>query len=471
MIVERVEQVGGGVVIEARARQAAAACPGCGTTSARVHGRYRRSLADLALAGQPLTIRLQVRRFACRVSACPRVTFAEQIDGLTAPHARYSPPLRAALVAVAVALAGRPGARLAATLGMQAGRDTLLTLLRRLPEPQIGEVSVVGVDDFSIRRGSSYGTIIVDMATGKAIDVLEGRTAEPFTRWLIDHPGAQVICRDRAGAYALAAREGAPDAIQCADRWHLWKNLAEHVERAVARHRTCLQQASTPATTDPATAGPPTPAAQPSWQPNPATEPGEEVAGAAPSGLAARIQQRYIAIKALQAEGHGLRHIARELDLDRKTVRRFAQATSVDDILARTLDRAGLLDAYQPYLTKRWHQGCRDVTTLHAELRQRGYRGSIRTVYRYLQPLRALPPLDPAKAAASVQPAPPKIRNVTNWLLRRPEDLDHHEQASSRHHPSRMPAPGPARRTHHRLRQDDGPPHRDRRSGHLAGRR
>jgi len=374
VIVERVAQTGDGVVIEARARQAAARCPGCGTVSARVHGRYQRSLADLALVGQPMTIRLQVRRFACQVLECPRVTFVEQVDGLTAPHARYSPPLRTALVAVAVALAGRPGARLAATLKMPASRDTLLGLLRQVPEPDIGVITVVGVDDFAVRRGSSYGTIIVNMATGKAIDVLEGRTAEPFTRWLIDHPGAQVTCRDRAGAYAVAARDGAPDAIQCADRWHLWRNLAEHVERAVARHRTCLTQASMPTPTA-ACPSRSTSQDEPAAAPD---EPDDEPASVVPSALAARIQHRYATIQALQADGHGLRHIARQLGLDRKTVRRFTQATSADDILAKTLDRARLLDAHKPYLTQRWNQGCRDVTILHTELRQRGYRGSIR---------------------------------------------------------------------------------------------
>jgi len=369
------------------------------------------------------------------VTTCPRITFAEQIDGLTTPHACYSPPLRTALIAVAVALAGRPGARLTATLGMQAGRDTLLALLRRLPEPDIGEISVIGVDDFAIRRGSSYGTIIVDMATGKAIDVLQGRTAEPFTAWLIDHPGAQVICRDRAGTYAAAARAAAPDAIQCADRWHLWKNLAEHVERVVARHRTCLTPAGIPACAAPVAACASTPTAPPPSQPNPPAGPAqhaqdaEDAAGAAQSALAARIRQRYAAIQALQADGHGLRHIARELHLDRKTVRRFTQASNVDDILAKTLDRTSLLDAHLPYLTQRWHQGSRDVTVLHTELRQRGYRGSIRTLYRHLQPLRTLQQPDPAHAAA-LAPAPPKIRNVTNWLLRRPEDLDHHEQTT-----------------------------------------
>ena len=129
VIVERVSCDADRVVIEAQAAAATAACPGCGTLSARVHGRYRRSLADVAVDGVPMTIRLGVRRFVCREPDCSHGTFAEQVNGLTTPYARYSPPLRGALTAIAVALAGRPGARLAAALGVRVGRDTLLALL------------------------------------------------------------------------------------------------------------------------------------------------------------------------------------------------------------------------------------------------------------------------------------------------------------------------------------------------------
>jgi transposase len=408
VIVDKIECTPSAVLFTARYWPAEAACPACGNWSSRVHSSYARQLRDLPLSGRPVLIHLGMRRFLCTNAACQKVTFAGQAGGLTARYQRWSVPLAGLLTQVALELAGRAGTRLARNLGIAVHRGTLLRLVIDLPDPQVSAAPhVVGVDDFALRRGHVYATVLVDATTGRAIDVLAGREAGPLEDWLKTHPGARVICRDRAGAYAEGARDGAPGAVQVADRWHLWRNLAEHTAKAVARHRTCLKQIAAAAT------GPP---------PLPAPDQAAATAPAAESRLEARMRDQHAAVAALTARGLGLRAIARELGVDRKTARRFAQAATSDQAVARAICRPTVLDRYQPHLHRRWSEGCHDAAMLHAEITALGYRGSLRTVYRYLQPLRA--GTDPA----ALPPASLKIREVTSWLLRRAEDLDPRQQ-------------------------------------------
>lgn len=295
---------------------------------------------------------------------------------------------------------------------MSISRSSLLRLIRGLPDPPVTVVAVIGVDDFAFRRRHDYGTILVDMTDGRPVDLLPDREAATFAGWLKAHSGTEVICRDRAGAYAQGGRDGAPDAVQVADRWHLWHNLGQAVEKAVAAHRECLrepvQDAPDPAFDD--------------LDPEP-TQPDPGPLELPEGRLATRTRERYASVQSLRQQRRSIGAIARELHLTRRTVRRFARAEGIDELLARTGPRGELLDPFKAHLHRRLADGITDTTALTAEIRAAGYRGSMRTVRRYLHPFRA------TTAAATPAPEPPKVRRLSGWIMTDPDHLDPDDQA------------------------------------------
>ena len=394
--IEAIEEVAGTVCVRASPLAAAVTCVRCGCEATRVHSRYERCLADAPVGGRRLVVRLRVRRWFCDQQSCGVVTFAEQVAGLTVRHGRRTPLLRAILEGIAVALAGRAGARLAATLCASASRSTLLRLLAALPDPAATTPRVLGVDDFAFRRGQNYGTVLIDCETGAPLELLPGRDAATLANWLAAHPGVEVICRDRSGSYAEGARVGAPAATQVADRFHLWQNLGKAVERCVARHRDCLRATE--------------PEAPARLTPQPR---GEDPVGR----FAQRAQRHHAQVHGLLASGHSIRGIARGLGWGQRTVQRYARADTWQELVDGKWKgpRPSKLDPFKPYLRQRWEAGYRNALDLHREITDNGYHGSYSLVRRYLEQHREKP--DPIAAT------PPTVRQVTGWLTRHPDTL------------------------------------------------
>lgn len=309
------------------------------------------------MAGREVLVQLRVRRFFCAGGACGKKTFAEQVPGLTIRYGRVSTGLREALLVIALALGGRAGARLACRLAGGVNRMTLIRLLRGLPSPGPATAPrVLGVDEFALRRGGCYETLLVDVQARRPADILAERSADSFAIWLAARPGAEVICRDRAGCYADGGARGVPDAIQVAGRWHLWHNLGEAAERAVARHSRCLRAA---AAADPAAPAGDVLAAMPAVTP----------AGPARSDrTAVRTRQRHAAIRHLLADGRSVGAISGEPGLARTTVRRFARTTGPEELLVNdgTGRRPSMIEDYEPYLRQRWSAGCTGAAQLVA---------------------------------------------------------------------------------------------------------
>jgi transposase len=361
------DQVEGVLHLELSVRPRSAVCPSCRHRSRAVHRSYRRTVADLPLAGVQLLLHLQVRRFFCRHSACLRRIFAEQFPTLVPVRGRHSLGVCSALRHVGLAVGGRAGARLAHALSVPGSIRTILRLVHGAPLPTLAAPRVIGLDAWAWRRGRRLGTMICDLERHHVIDLLPERTAPAVAQWLQAHPGVEIVCRDRSGLYAEGIRQGAPQAIQVVDRFHLVRNLRDALERLFLRDRRDLN------TLDAA-----------------GHRPAEFTPTLATISQArhARWVHRYHQIQRLHAQHMGIAAIARQVQVSRPTVYRYLAMPQPPE-RQRSRHRGPLLiTPFIPSLRQRWNAGCRNAQQRWRELVAQGHRPSRMTVERYVGQLR-----------------------------------------------------------------------------------
>jgi transposase len=425
LVLDQVQLTPESITVTVRTTAAAANCPQCQHDSSRVHSRYRRTLSDVPCTGLTLCLKLRIRRFFCQQSDCSHRIFTERLPTVVAPYARRTRRLSDALRLIGLALGGEAGARMTAQLGMRTSPDTLLRTVRRSTGAETVTPRVLGVDDWSYKRGQRFGTILCDLERHRVVDLLPDRSAESLAAWLRAHPGVEMISRDRSSLYAEGAREGAPAAVQVADRWHLMKNLTEALERILQRHHTELRQAQQQISI--ATVRiPPTAAGQPA--------PTLDTPIALPKRQDETRQHRrdrrlarYEEVIALHQEGCSQREIARRLGLGQRTVRRWVQARGFPEQPGRR--RRSRLDRFRPYLEQRWQEGVHNVARLWRELQKQGFTGGYSTVKDWFCRHRQSLPATALSPSTGKQSAPPSPRQAAWWVLREVADRTTEQQA------------------------------------------
>jgi transposase len=352
------------ITLAARTSSRVARCPVCGARSARVHSHYTRTLADLPWQGVPVTVRLRLRRFFCEQKTCNRVIFAERLPGLAAHYARRTERLDGWFTHVSFALGGEAGSRLLKDLGVMVCADTLLNHIRSTHLQDHETPRVLSVDDFAFRRGTRYGTVLVDLERRTLVDVLPDRSADTFARWLMEHPGMEIVSRDRGGEYAEAARRAAPYAVQVADRFHLLKNLRDVVLRVFKQHTEVLDLVPTP------------------------TLHFQRLTNlrldrrASKERMREQVRKLYRSIHTLSKKGIKNAQIARTLGIHRHTVEKYLAFKTPPQRRHFTKKVSGLAP-YEDYILRRWKQGCCNATQIHREkIVEQGYPGAYQNVVR-----------------------------------------------------------------------------------------
>ena len=411
------------ITLRVQSTQTNAPCPLCATPARRIHSDYGRTLADLPWAQYRVCLQLRVRKWFCRNRACPRRIFTERLPTVAAPWARRTLRLAQRLVVLGIALGGQAGMQLGHAWALRVSRNTLLRLLRLQPEPDAPTPRVLGVDDFALRKRHTYGTILVDLEHRQPVALLPDRTAETVAQWLQDHPGVEVIARDRSSAYAEGARQGASAAIQVADRFHVLQNLREALEHVFATHPQAFDAVNAlerqqpgvlpdgvVAVPVPPTAEPPTPAQQRAAQ------------------RQAHRQALHMQIWTLHQQGWTGAAIAQHVGLSLRTVQRDLRTATFAGRRRRSDAGDSLLNPYKPYLLERWNAGCYTAMRLFRELRQHGYRGRYGLVAAYARRLREAQGLAPGhrRPRQSLPPvAEPVCQPLTprraTWLVLRRE--------------------------------------------------
>lgn len=318
-------------------------CPLCRKTSYRIHSKYKRTLADLPVSGHQTKFYLIARRYFCDNPKCRRKIFTERFQFEIKPYRRRLLRSNELLSSLALELGGNTGSRISRHVGIPVSSSTILRIIKQIEiQPTPITSGIIGIDDWAFKKGNKYGTVVIDLESRKVIDLLPDREPDTVSNWLNDHPEVRVISRDRAGAYALGAQRGAPQAIQVADRFHLLMNLGEATKKVFQSKGKELKEAFK-LFNDPRKFAISTIDME--------KTPDHCLPEKEPILTTANVKRLYLfdKVKELQQEGIPIRSISKTLKLHRQTVKKYIKA---EEYLKYEGKRISNFDMFRDYLSQ-----------------------------------------------------------------------------------------------------------------------
>ena len=412
--------------LEVRTKGGGAKCPDCHRISDRIHSHYSRTIQDLPMADLSVILHVCVRRFFCDTPSCYKCTFTERMPGSIESYARRTNRMLNSQREVGFVAGGEGGSKIVHKLALPTSPDTLIRLVRIAPILEKPTPKKLGIDDWAFRRGHSYGTILIDLETHRPVDLLPDRTVDTVKKWLLEHPGVEIVTRDRSPIYIEAINQGAASAIQVADRWHLLHNLVETIERTLNRRYKDLQAAFRK------TIGKGTEAEKPAKKDLPvSSEQNISLTGYEKQRqqMREKRQAQFEEIHQLKQRGLSIRAISCSLRIGREKVRKNLANEQPPEYKRRR--QKTILTPYWAHLEKRWTSGCRNGMKLWREIQGMGYSGSYGSMARQVASLRKRMPREkthppsleaPVRQSGAQDQVRPYSVRQTAWLFVKDRD-------------------------------------------------
>lgn len=363
------------ILLSARLKDKTAKCICCGKRSKSVHSSYMRKLTDLAVVGRAVKIILKVRKFRCRYSNCTQTVFSEQHLPLTRKHSRLTDRTSHFLQKLLIEVSSRKGEYISELLSIKQSSSTCLRIVKSIEMPHFQELTTIGIDDWAYRKGKSYGTIIVNAINHRPVELLKSRDKEEVADWLIRHNSILYVTRDRSSSYSNAIKSGASKASQIADRFHLVKNLGDHIAHEIRmeyktiknswlahrkslykskKNNSCLSSGDNENTSD--------------SQYNKHT-----------NSVNHRKQELFNRIHELKNNNYSQRAIAKALNISRNTVRYYFE---MEELLPRATIYYNNYGDFMDLIKECCNQGL-NVRNIFVSLKKQGFKGNQTSFYQW----------------------------------------------------------------------------------------